>query len=134
VRIVGVEDEAGQAGREIQLEREALEEPGAPFCAVEVQIGGELFRLLVEDVEPSVEVVDEEAASAGFVSEVIHTRELCARVGVRVVGGDRQGGVVLQFQGEPRRGCCAAKGRATNRASTNAPVAVMAFFTWPLAC
>jgi hypothetical protein len=37
---------------------------------VEVQVGRELFRLLVEDVERSVEVVDEEAAPARLVAKV----------------------------------------------------------------
>jgi hypothetical protein len=82
---------------------EALKEPRAPFGAVEIEIGCELLRLLVEDVEPAVEIVDEEAASAGLVPHVILARELRARVGVGGVRGHRQRGVVLQLERQARR-------------------------------
>ena len=69
---------------------------------VEVEILRERFRLLVEDVQRPVEVVDEEAAAARFVPQVIDSSQLRARVRVRVVGRDRQRGIVLELQHQPR--------------------------------
>ena len=89
-------------GRKIELERESLEEPRPSFRAVEVEVGRELFRLLVEDVETPVEVVDEKAASTRLISKVVHSGELRTRVGVRVVRGNRKRGIILQFQHQPR--------------------------------
>ena len=76
--------------------------PGRAAETIEVEILRERFRLLVEDVERSVEIVDEETAAARFIPQVVDAGELCACVLVRVVRRDRQRGVVLEFQRQPR--------------------------------
>ena len=43
---------------------------------VEVQVGRELFRLLVENVERTGQVVDEEALTARFVAQDAAARQL----------------------------------------------------------
>ena len=77
--------------------------PGRPAGAVEVEVLRERLRLLVENVERPVEVVHEEPAAARLVAQVVDPRELRARVVVGVVRRDRQRGVVLQLQRQPRR-------------------------------
>ena len=118
LRVVGIEDEVGETGGEVALEGELREQARPSAAAVEIQVGREGLRLLVEDVERPVEIVDEEAAAARLVAQEVDARELRARVVVRVVGGDRQRGIVLQLQRQPRRrAAAAAKGRTTARAS-----------------
>ena len=53
-----------------------LKRPGRLAEAVEIQIRRELFRLLVEDVERPVEIVDEESTAARLVAQEVHAREL----------------------------------------------------------
>ena len=100
--IVGIENDVGESGREVPRVRELREQPGAAVEAIEVEILGERFRLLVEDVERSVQVVDEETAAARFVPQVVDSGELCPCVLVRVVRRDRQRGIVLEFQRQAR--------------------------------
>ena len=78
-RVVGVEDEVDEAGREVALEGQLLEQAGPAGETVEIEIGRELLGLLVEDVERPVEVVHEEAAAARFLPQEIHPRQQTAR-------------------------------------------------------
>ena len=70
--------------------------PGRPPAPLKSRYVVNGLRLLVEDVERPVEIVDEEAAAARLVAQVVDARQLRARVVVRVVRGDRQRGVVLR--------------------------------------
>ena len=79
-RVVGIEDEVDQAGGEVALEGELREQARPSAGAVEIEVRRELLRLLVEDVERTVEVVDEEAPAAGLVAHEVDARELRARV------------------------------------------------------
>jgi hypothetical protein len=88
LRVVGVEEEVRQPGGKVSLEREFRKQPRPTACAVEVEIRRDGPRLLVEDVKRPVEVIDEEAAAARLVPQVVDTGELGARVVVRIVRGD----------------------------------------------
>ena len=54
--------------------------PGRAGEPVEVEILRERLRLLVEDVQRPVEIVDEEAPAAGFVAQIVDPGELRPRV------------------------------------------------------
>ena len=56
LRVVGIEDEVGETGGEIELEGEFREQAGPSAATVEIQVGREGLRLLVEDVERPVTV------------------------------------------------------------------------------
>ena len=79
-RIVRIENDVGEPGREVPRVGELREQARPAGETVEVEILRERLRLLVEDVERSVEIVDEEAASARFVPQVVDAGELRARV------------------------------------------------------
>ena len=102
--VVRIEDDVGEPGREVPRVRELREQARPLREPVEVEILRERLRLLVEDVQRSVEIVHEEAAATRFVPQVVDAGELCACVLVGVVRRDRQRGVVLEFQRQPRCG------------------------------
>ncbi len=100
--IVRIENDVGEASREVPRVRELREQARSAGETVEVEILGERFRLLVEDVERPVEVVDEETPSARFIPQVVDSSQLRPRVRVGVVGRDRQRRIVLEFQHQLR--------------------------------
>ncbi len=102
-RVVGIEEEVRQTGSEIALEREFHEQAGPSAGAVEVEIGRERLRLLVDDVERAVEVVHEESAAARLVPQEVDPGQLSPRVLPIELAGDRHRRVVFQFEGQP---CC----------------------------
>ncbi len=101
--IVGIENDVGESSREVARVRELGKQARPAGEAIEVEIFRHRLCLLVEDVQWTVEVVDEEAAAARFLPQVIDSGQLRARVCVRVVGRDRQRGIVLELQHQPWR-------------------------------
>ena len=74
--VVRVELDADEAVGVAGLEREAMEESGVTLAAVEVEIDRELLRSFVEDVERSVQIVDEQSIrAAGFLAQCIDARQ-----------------------------------------------------------
>ena len=59
------------------------------------------LRLLVEDVERAVEVVDEEPPAARLVAQEVDPGELSARVLAVELAGDRHLHVVLELERQP---------------------------------
>ena len=103
-RVVGIEEEVGEARREVALERELREQARPAAEPVEIQVDGRLLRLLVEDVERAVEVVDEEAPAARLVAKEVDPGQLPSRVLAVQLAGDRQLRVVLHLESQPWRG------------------------------
>ena len=100
--VVGIEAEVDETRGEIALEREFPEEPRAPAGAVEVQVGRERLRLLVDDVERAVEVVDEEAAAPRLVAQEVHPGQLPPRVLPIELAGNGHRRKVCQFERQTR--------------------------------
>ena len=101
-RVVGIEQEVGEPGGEVALEGELREQAGPRAEPVEVEIDGELLRLLVEDVERAVEIVDEEAAAAGLVAHEVDPGQLPSRVLPVQLARDRQLRVGFELEGQSR--------------------------------
>ena len=119
-RVVGIEDDVDEPGREVALEGQLREQAGAPVGAVEIEISRERLGLLVEDVERPVQVVDEEAAAARLVAQEVDAGQLAARVLAVEVTGDRQLRVVGELQrrlGNGRRGRRRPSRRGGDRAT-----------------
>ena len=102
-RVVGIELEVGEAGGEVALEGELREQARPPAEPVEVQVDRELLRLLVEDVERAVEIVDEEAPAARLFAHEVDSGQLPHRVLAVELTGDRQLRVVLHLEAQPWR-------------------------------
>ena len=91
--------------------------PGRPSRAVEIEIRRERLRLLVEDVERPVQVVDEEAAAARLVAQEVDAGQLAARVLAIEVTRDRQLRVVGELQRRPGYGGRGRRGRDGDRSA-----------------
>ena len=102
-RVVGIEAEVDETGGEIALERESLKQTGPAADAVEVEVSRERFRLLVDDVERPVEVVDEGSPAARLVPHEVHPGQLSPRVLPIELAGDRHLRVILQLERQPGR-------------------------------
>ena len=100
-RVVGIEQEVGEAGGEVALEGELRKKAGPPAEPVEIEIGGELLRLLVEDVERAVEIVDEEAPAAGLLAHEVDPGQLPSRVLPVQLARDRQLCIVFELERQP---------------------------------
>ena len=72
--------------------------PGRAAEPVEIEVDGELLRLLVEDVERAVEIVDEEAPAAGLLAHEVDPGQLPSRVLPVQLARDRQLRVVLELE------------------------------------
>ena len=64
------------------------------------------LRLLLQDVQRSVEVVHEEATTARFVAQEVDARQLRSRVVAGVVRRDRHLDVIRELERPPRRWIC----------------------------
>ena len=101
--VVGIEQEVGETGGEVTLEREFLEEARPPAGAVEIEVRRERLRLLVQDVERAVEVVHEESPAARLVPQKVHPGQQSPRVLPIEIAGDRHLHVVFQLERQLRR-------------------------------
>src|SRR4029453_18627370 len=97
-RVIGIEQEVDEPGREVALERELREQAGTSPDPVEVQVDSELLRLLVEDVERTVEVVHEEAPAARLVAQEVDPGQQPSRVLAIQLTSDRHLRVVQQLE------------------------------------
>ena len=98
-RVVRVEDEVHEAGRETLRGRELWKQAGVGARPVEVEVLGELFRLLVENVEWTVQVRDEETLAARIITKDTAARKLTIdEVGRRLVTRDRQLKIIGDFE------------------------------------
>ncbi len=97
-RVVRIEHEVHETGREALCGRELRKQPGAITRPVEVQVWRELLRLLVEDVERTVQVGDEEASAARFVTKDAAARQLPRNEIGRLVTRHRQLDIVSDFE------------------------------------
>ena len=104
VRIVGIEFEADEPARQPVLDRQLVEQSGTVAPAVEVEIGRKLLRVPVEDVERTVQVVDEEAVRRGrLLPQEVDARQRAGVVAQSVgCAGDRQRRIVGDLQRQLR--------------------------------
>ena len=94
-RVLGVEFEVHETRRETLCGGELRKQPSAIARPVEVQVWRQLFGLLVENVQRTVQIVDKEAAAAGFVAQDAAARQLPRNeIGRRLVARHGQFGVV----------------------------------------
>jgi hypothetical protein len=100
--VVGIEAEVDETGSEVALERELAKEPRASAGAVEVQVGREGLRLLVDDVERTVEVVDEESPASRLVAQEVDPGQLSSGVLPVKLAGDGQRREIGQIERQPR--------------------------------
>ena len=120
--IVRIELHADEAVRVADLVGELVEDAVVLLTAVEIEIGRELLRRLVEDVERPVEIVDEEARRAArFLAQRVDAREHPVGLPLAVEQpGDRHCHVVFELQRDRRRiGCCAER-RQDDEQTSNA--------------
>ena len=101
VHVVGIEQDVGQADGEVALEGEFREQAGPPAGAVEVEVRREGLRVFVEDVERTVEIVDEESPAARLVPQEVHPRQLSPGV----LPGELAGDWHLRILGKLERHC-----------------------------
>ena len=76
--------------------------PGRPPAPLKSRYVVNALRLLVEDVERSIEVVHEESPAARLVAQEVHPGELRHRVLSVWLGGDRHLRVIRQLQRQAR--------------------------------
>ena len=102
--VVRVELQADQAVGPAGLVGELVKQTGVALAPVEVEIGRELSRRLVDDVHRAVDVVDEQPVRAArFLAQRVHARQhAVALTGAIELAGDRQLDVVLDLERERR--------------------------------
>ena len=118
-RIVGIEIEAVQAVPVSLRDRQLVEDAGLPRVAVEIEVHRKLLRRLVEHIERSVQIADEESlGAADLFAQRVHAREQ------KVVGsfsvdeaGHRRFDVVLDVE----RHLCRRRRRATDGRGDDQP-------------
>ncbi len=75
--VIGVELKTDQAAGVTFFRKEAVKQAFVASAAVEVEVSGHFFGLLIEDVEGTVEVVEEKTISGGarFFADEVNARE-----------------------------------------------------------
>ena len=102
--VIRIELHAHEAVGIAGLVREAVEQSGATFAAVEIEIDRELLRRFVEDVQRAVEIVNEEPVrAAGLLAQSVRARQHPVRLAFAVeLSRDRQFQIVLHLEHQRR--------------------------------